>query len=705
MKRLKKQLTDASKKNINKKVKNNSVFTQPSSYNNSAFPSPPSPGFDQNWSRDRTNVISSGLISMNDRNQNEMITPESCYFTSSTSQSNLSPTCSLPSNKNSNILQHDLNPSSSHTTTELPSGEEGRTSQFGAKCIDTFKSHLNSWVVDNNISRNSYSKLLRILKNDLNLDICCDSRTLLKTTSIKTGFLEMSSGTYYRFDLEESIIFLLKKASYVISNNISNILKLEINIDGLPLVKSSCSQFWPILGNLENIKPDSVFPIGVFHGYKKPEDLNEYLKYFVDDFLRLKNDGIIFNGITLQLELTKIMCDAPAKAFILGVKNHNAYSSCTKCITEGTFVSNRMTFPDLNANIRTDESVRNLTDEDYHRTCPLSLLKLDIGLVSQVPLDYMHLICLGVMKKLLTFWVKGNRSVRLFDTNITEIDKNIIKYRNQSVIEFVRKPRSIKDIDRWKATEFRQFLLYYGPILLKTHLNKNMYLHFLCLHCAIRILATPELCIKYNAFAQTLLRHFVEHFGDFYGIEHVNHNVHNLIHICDDVLKFGCLDNFSCFKFENYMNIILNTIKVTKFPLKQFVNRVLEKKEFSVLDKKVEQQLSKPLCFKNINNDTVMTYQQVIYKQFVIRIKEPNCFLVLEGNLPAKVINIFKLNGQIYIEYISYTILQNCFTEPCPSSIFSCGLIGNTGSTDIALLSKIKSKAIKLDNIFLSLLH
>jgi len=33
-------------------------------------------------------------------------------------------------------------------------------------------------------------------------------------------------------------------------------------------------------------------------------------------------------------------------------------------------------------------------------------------------------------------------------------------------------------------------------------------------------------------------------------------NLHTLLHICSDVQKYGSVDNFSAFRFENYMSNI-----------------------------------------------------------------------------------------------------------------------------------------------------
>src|SRR5713101_4936965 len=81
---------------------------------------------------------------------------------------------------------------------------------------------------------------------------------------------------------------------------------------------------------------------------------------------------------------------------------------------------------------------------------------------------------------------------------------------------------------------------------------------------------------NYIDYAHSLFVHFVQSFGELYGEEYISHNVHGLIHLCDDVRKFGSLDSFSAFKFENYMQHLKKCLRKPDQPLQQLVRRFLE---------------------------------------------------------------------------------------------------------------------------------
>jgi len=120
------------------------------------------------------------------------------------------------------------------------------------------------------------------------------------------------------------------------------------------------------------------------------------------------------------------------------------------------------------------------------------LTKVGIGMVSQFPLDVMHLVFLGVVRKLIGFWMRGPLPTRLGAHQIGLISAALMSFALRLPREFVRKGRSLVEVDRWKATEFRTFLLYTGPVALKDHLPNVLYHNFMLLHVAIRILCCPS---------------------------------------------------------------------------------------------------------------------------------------------------------------------------------------------------------------------
>ncbi|KAF0751039.1 Uncharacterized protein FWK35_00012794 [Aphis craccivora] len=76
------------------------------------------------------------------------------------------------------------------------------------------------------------------------------------------------------------------------NNFIPQKIKLIIGIDGLPISKSTSTQFWPILVYL---RPNSnlVFSVGLYCGTDKHSDSNEYLKYLLNEDQHLITNGPI----------------------------------------------------------------------------------------------------------------------------------------------------------------------------------------------------------------------------------------------------------------------------------------------------------------------------------------------------------------------------------------------------------------------------
>jgi hypothetical protein len=103
--------------------------------------------------------------------------------------------------------------------------------------------------------------------------------------------------------------------------------------------------------------------------------------------------------INILLSILEVFCyDTHVKAFIKCTKRHNGFFGCDGCSQKGNHVEHRLVFLEQNAPLRTDQSCSDKSNREHHKENNDSPLeKLGIGLVSDFPLDYMHLVCLGAM--------------------------------------------------------------------------------------------------------------------------------------------------------------------------------------------------------------------------------------------------------------------------------------------------------------------
>ncbi|KAL4154104.1 hypothetical protein QTP88_001937 [Uroleucon formosanum] len=145
-------------------------------------------------------------------------------------------------------------------------------------------------------------------------------------------------------------------------------------------------------------------------------------KDFVIEAIGLYNKDITICGKKTRFEIQMLLFDAVAKASVLQIKGHSGYSSCSKCTAEGEYLNGRMCFPDITFIERTDNDFKNQTNENHHVGQTILTRIPGLNLVSNVPLDYLHLILLGVMKKLLVgTWIFGKPPHKLPSRIIDEM--------------------------------------------------------------------------------------------------------------------------------------------------------------------------------------------------------------------------------------------------------------------------------------------
>lgn len=173
---------------------------------------------------------------------------------------------------------------------------------------------LRAWALHHNITHLALKDLLLLIKvqyNDKSLPL--DPRTLLDTPQ-NTGKLciQIAGGKYWHHGVKEC----LRKWFGSLSEDIN--ISININIDGLPIHKSSKFQLWPILCNVHEYPSLQALPVGIFIGKTKPADVNEFLTPFVDEIIPILKEGVVLNQHIITLKLRCFICDSPARAFIKG---------------------------------------------------------------------------------------------------------------------------------------------------------------------------------------------------------------------------------------------------------------------------------------------------------------------------------------------------------------------------------------------------
>ncbi|CAG7728007.1 unnamed protein product [Allacma fusca] len=336
-------------------------------------------------------------------------------------------------------------------------GEEAHKAKHRQRnpTITNFRNDLKHWALTHQIKQNALTHLLHILKPNHYTDLPNDARSLLKTPRT-TLTREVPPGNYCHIGATER----LKQIIARYPNNTT--LILDINIDGLPVSRSSNSQLWPIQAHIINFPSYPPFVIGLYHGLQKPKCANNYLAEFVSECSELLQSGLKHENKEYTVKINKFVCDTPARTFITCAKGHNAYYGCGKCDQKGTYYKGRVTFSSVVKTLRTDYSFKNQLQKNHHNG-ESTLVDLGIGMVTQFPDDPMHLLYLGMFIVVEFHSRKGDTKVETVPHSWLKSDNFSISWPPSSKsMDFVSKAIAAKKTPENNWTTF-EISKYWGP--------------------------------------------------------------------------------------------------------------------------------------------------------------------------------------------------------------------------------------------------
>ncbi|KAK3926982.1 X-linked retinitis pigmentosa GTPase regulator [Frankliniella fusca] len=444
-----------------------------------------------------------------------------------------------------------------------------------------------------------------------------------------------------------------------------NAITLDIGIDGLPL--TSC-KLWPILGDLVG-SDNAPFIIAAYKGSRDPSDVDEFLRQYCNELRELLQNGYPSQGKVYEVRIRNYILDAPARSLIKCCTGHSGYCGCEKCTVWGEYHDNRVTFLDMDAPLRTDESF-SLREQPKHHKGLSPLEDIGTAMISQFRLDPAHLAWGGAVKRLLDFWINVVGAWKLH-SELVEIISSVFEHlRSYCPVDFNRKPRSLKYFKSFKFTEFRRIVLYDGILAFKDIVDDNVYKHFLLLHCGLYILSSKRLFQVKSALALQLLRTFVSHSIRIYGKKFVVYNIHSLIHLVEECDSTGLtLDEFSAFKFENKLKSVKETLRSGLHPLQQLARRDEEKKSSIVTLTSKPTHIVLSLKHKIVGEMIVgQQYRKLKIGSLTLKVgKSDSCFKTKNGDVVV-LLNIVRRKKKIHLVCRKFNISGNFYEYPIPSS-------------------------------------
>lgn len=295
---------------------------------------------------------------------------------------------------------------------------------------------------------------------------------------------------------------------------------------------------------------------------------------------------------------------------------------------------------------------------------------------------------------------RGPLHVRLGPLRSQVLNNRLMLMAKYICSDFSHKPRSIEYLKYWKATELREFLLVSGPVALYDNCVRDVYNNIIFLHVCTSILVDPELVTGHLNSVDRLLERFIDDYKSIYGESNCVYNVHNLVHLTDDIRRYQCtLNDISAFPFENYMQVLKRALRKAEKPLEQIINRhgegsLIRKTKKTRKSGLQELRTTREPC--PFEYAFYSQYKQLHLSETILKCDKRDSNVMINDCI-VKIVNFLQRpnSDEIYVLYKIFRNKRDLYTWPIRSSEIGIYIVDNAyEELNVSNSSRIKCKYV-----------
>ena len=372
------------------------------------------------------------------------------------------------------------------------------------------------------------------------------------------------------------------------------ILHLHVSTDGGQLFRFKKQSLWPFHAVLLDLpyhirtRKENVITFCLWLSRSKP-DWNSFLKEYLDNSILGKNIRVTIGSenVSIKVIMHTAVFDLPALASVMNHTQYNGKFGCFYCRSPG--VSQRV---GKGYSRKYGAVCEELTDSSYQEMALLadiyhqslfgikgrSCLSGFLEIPSHVLLDSLHLIFENCTKSLLVKLTDSSSFREPFYLG-RHLDHYEEVYKNVLLPDFIEPPKSLREIGFWKARDLMNFLFFYSfPTVFVSLFYKTFEDDEYCFHFFAFIIATrysySTVARSCHGLVKELFFYFQSRLAFLYDTNMCSMNMHLLLHVSNQIKRYGALPFASMFTFEHQFSVFKTCSHGTSSFLKQLSDKL-----------------------------------------------------------------------------------------------------------------------------------